>query len=66
MKSGNIRSEYNLSGIIQKGAYGEIYKAEHKQTSTLRAVKKVYKAEAEDQHGVLNKFLAEFAILREL
>lgn len=66
MKSGHIRSEYNLSGIISKGAYGEVYKAQHKQTSSLRAVKKLYKAEAEDQHGVLNKFLAEFAIVREL
>jgi len=63
-KSGSIVKEYSFSGVIGKGAYGEVRRAIHKKTNVLRAVKVIFKdgSDKEDQERLIN----EVKILRDL
>jgi serine/threonine protein kinase len=41
---------YEILGVIGEGTYGHIYKARHKPTNLVVAIKKFKDSESEDEH----------------
>jgi calcium-dependent protein kinase len=62
---GTIHKEYAILEYIGQGSYGKVYKAKHRKTGVLRAIKKINKSHfssIEDEE----KLIKEISILKEL
>ena len=59
-----ISKRYSLVGKIGEGTYGVVYKAKHRDTGTIIALKKI-RLEQEDE-GVPSTAIREISLLKEL
>ena len=58
--------EYELQGSVKEGAYGKVYKALHKPSGTIVALKKFKKEVLHTKEGICQTFIREISILSSL